>query len=155
MNAIVGICLLSLSGIVSSPAFAHNISPEDITRMNQGGVLDYIHLGAIHMLTGYDHLLFLFGVMFFLTAFKDIAKFVTAFTLGHCITLVAATYMHITFNYFLVDAAIAASVIYKGFDNNNGFRRWFDMNSPNQLLMVFAFGLLLSLIHISEPTRPY
>ena len=102
MNAIVGICLLSLSGIVSSPAFAHNISPEDITRMNQGGVLDYIHLGAIHMLTGYDHLLFLFGVMFFLTSFKDIAKFVTAFTFGHCITLVGATYMHITFNYFLV-----------------------------------------------------
>ena len=142
MNAIVKIGLLSLSVVLSSTAFAHNISPEDITRMNEGGLLDYIQLGAMHMLSGYDHLLFLFGVMFFLTSFKDIAKFVTAFTLGHCITLVFATYMHITFNYFLVDAAIAASVIYKGFDNNDGFRRWFDMNSPNQLLMVFAFGLL-------------
>ena len=50
--------------------------------------------------------------------------------------------MKITFNYFLVDAAIAASVIYKGFDNNNGFKRWFDMESPNQVLMVFSFGLL-------------
>jgi hydrogenase/urease accessory protein HupE len=142
MNAIVKTGLLSLSAILSSPAVAHNISPEDITRMNEGGLLDYIHLGAIHMLTGYDHLLFLFGVMFFLSSFKDIAKFVTAFTLGHCITLVFATYLHITFNYLLVDAAIAASVIYQGFDTNNGFRRWFDMNSPNQLLRVFAFGLL-------------
>jgi hypothetical protein len=49
----------------SSPVFAHNISPEDIIRMNQGGLLDYVYLGAIHMLTGYDHLLFLFGVLFF------------------------------------------------------------------------------------------
>jgi len=126
----------------SSPVFAHNISPEDIIRMNQGGLIDYVYLGAIHMLTGYDHLLFLFGVLFFLNSFKDIGKFVTAFTLGHCITLILATYLKITFNYFLVDAAIAVSVIYKGFDNNNGFKRWFDMESPNQLLIVFAFGLL-------------
>ena len=125
-----------------SIAVAHNISPEDVIRMNEGGALDYIHLGATHMLTGYDHLLFLFGVMFFLTKFKDIVKFITAFTLGHCITLLFATYMKITFNYFLVDAAIAASVIYKGFDNNGGFKRWLDMNSPNQIFIVFAFGLL-------------
>ena len=136
------ILLTAMGSLISTQAFAHNISPEDIVRMNEGGLLDYIHLGATHMLTGYDHLLFLFGVMFFLTAFKNIVKFITAFTLGHCITLVFATYMKITFNYFLVDAAIAASVIYKGFDNNNGFKRWFDMESPNQVLMVFSFGLL-------------
>lgn len=128
--------------VFSSPVFAHNISPEDIIRMNQGGLLDYVYLGAIHMLTGYDHLLFLFGVLFFLKSFKDICKFITAFTIGHCITLILATYLKITFNFFLVDAAIAASVIYKGFDNNNGFKRLFDIESPNQLSIVFAFGLL-------------
>ena len=142
MKNINRLVLTCMACVISTAAFAHNISPEDIVRMNEGGLLDYIHLGATHMLTGYDHLLFLFGVMFFLTAFKNIVKFITAFTLGHCITLVFATYMKITFNYFLVDAAIAASVIYKGFDNNNGFKRWFDMESPNQVLMVFSFGLL-------------
>jgi len=134
--------LVPVSILASTPALAHNISPQDILRMNEGGNFDYIHLGATHMLTGYDHLLFLFGVMFFLTRFNDIVKFITAFTIGHCITLLFATYMKITFNYFLVDAAIAASVIYKGFDNNDGFKRWLDMNSPNQVVMVFLFGLL-------------
>ena len=110
--------------------------------MLDGGYLQYIGLGASHMLTGYDHLLFLFGVVFFLTGFKDIAKFVTAFTLGHCITLIAATFLHITWNYFLVDALIAISVIYKGFDNNGGFQKHFAIRSPNLLAVVFGFGLL-------------
>ena len=64
--------LVPVSILASTPALAHNISPEDILRMNEGGTFDYIHLGATHMLTGYDHLLFLFGVMFFLTKFNDI-----------------------------------------------------------------------------------
>ena len=64
------------------------------------------------MLTGYDHLLFLFGVVFFLTTFKDVAKFVTAFTVGHCITLIFATFYKITWNFYLVDAISAISVIY-------------------------------------------
>jgi hypothetical protein len=94
------------------------------------------------MLTGYDHLLFLLGVVFLLSTFKDIVKFVTVFTIGHCITLIFATYFKITWNFWLVDAIIAVSVIYKGFDNNNGFQRHFNMASPNLLKMVFAFGLL-------------
>ena len=99
-------------------AFAHGISEEDKQRMLDGGYLQYVGLGASHMLTGYDHLLFLLGVVFFLSSFKDIVKFVTAFTVGHCITLVFATYYQITWNFWLVDAIIAVSVIYKGFDNN-------------------------------------
>jgi len=94
------------------------------------------------MLTGYDHLLFLFGVMFFLTTFRDIVRFITAFTLGHSITLVSATLLGIKANYFLIDAVIAISVIYKGFENLDGFRRWIGLNSPNLLVMVFAFGLI-------------
>ena len=110
--------------------------------MLEGGYLQYIGLGASHMLTGYDHLLFLFGVVFFLTTFKDVAKFVTVFTLGHCITLILATYFKITWNFYLVDAIIAISVIYKGFDNNGGFQKYFEMKSPNLLAVVFGFGLL-------------
>ncbi|MDP1956086.1 MAG: HupE/UreJ family protein [Polaromonas sp.] len=123
-------------------ALAHGISEADQQRMLDGGYLMYVMLGATHMITGYDHLLFLFGVIFFLTGFKDIAKFVTVFTLGHCITLILATYLQITWNFYLVDAAIAISVIYKGFDNNGGFQKYFDMKSPNLLAAVFGFGLL-------------
>jgi HupE / UreJ protein len=123
-------------------AWAHGISEADRQRMLEGGYLQYIGLGASHMLTGYDHLLFLFGVVFFLTTFKEIAKFVTAFTIGHCLTLIVATFYQITWNYYLVDAIIALSVIYKGFDNNGGFQKYFDMKSPNLLAAVFGFGLL-------------
>ena len=123
-------------------AVAHGISEADRQSMLDGGYLRYIGLGASHMLTGYDHLLFLFGVVFFLTTFKDVAKFVTVFTIGHCITLIFATYFKITWNYYLVDAIIAISVIYKGFDNNGGFQRFFEMKSPNLLAAVFGFGLL-------------
>jgi hypothetical protein len=123
-------------------AAAHGISDDQKSRMLSGGYFQYAVLGAEHMLTGYDHLLFLFGVVFFLDTFKDVAKFVTAFTLGHCITLIAATFLGITWNYFLVDAIIAISVIYKGFDNNGGFPKYLGMKSPSLLAMVFCFGLL-------------
>ncbi len=128
--------------LLPAAALAHGISDADRQRMLEGGYMQYVGLGASHMLTGYDHLLFLFGVVFFLTTFKDIARFVTAFTLGHCITLILATFLQITWNYFLVDALIAISVIYKGFDNNGGFQKHFGVKSPNLLAVVFAFGLL-------------
>ena len=128
--------------LAPSVAIAHGISEADRQGMLDGGYLRYIGLGASHMLTGYDHLLFLFGVVFFLTGFKDVAKFVTVFTIGHCITLIFATYYKITWNFYLVDAIIALSVIYKGFDNNGGFQKYFQMASPNLLAAVFGFGLL-------------
>jgi hypothetical protein len=135
----LGMILLALLPVI---ALAHGISDEDKQRMLDGGYIQYIWLGASHMLTGYDHLLFLLGVVFLLSTFKDIVKFVTVFTIGHCFTLIFATYFKITWNFWLVDAIIAVSVIYKGFDNNNGFQRHFNMASPNLLKMVFAFGLL-------------
>jgi hypothetical protein len=94
------------------------------------------------MLTGYDHLLFLFGVMFFLTTFREIVKFVTAFTLGHSVTLLGATLLGIKANQYLVDAVIAAAVIYKGFDNLDGFRRAIGIKPPKPLAMVLGFGLI-------------
>ena len=137
-NRLLPLLLLALPLL----AAAHGISEADRQHMLDGANLRYISLGASHMLTGYDHLLFLFGVVFFLTTFKDVAKLVTVFTIGHCITLVFATYYKITWNYYLVDAMIALSVIYKGFDNNGGFQKYFQMASPNLLAAVFGFGLL-------------
>jgi len=134
--------LALILGLAPLIAWAHGISEEDRQRMLDGSYLQYVGLGASHMLTGYDHLLFLFGVVFFLKTFRDVAKFVTIFTVGHCITLIVATFYGITWNYYLVDAIIAISVIYKGFDNNGGFQRVFDMKSPNLMWAVFFFGLL-------------
>ena len=122
--------------------YAHGISAEDMQAMTDGGNLHYIWLGATHMLTGYDHLLFLLGVVFFLTSTKDIVKFVTVFTIGHSITLIFATFMGISANYYLIDAVIALSVIYKAFDNNKGFQNYLGVKSPNLLLMVLLFGLI-------------
>ncbi|MBT3983227.1 MAG: HupE/UreJ family protein [Bacteriovoracaceae bacterium] len=124
-------------------SFSHGISEEAKRAMIEGGYLQYLMLGAEHMITGYDHLLFLFGVIFFLTTFKEIVKFISIFTLGHSITLIFATFLGISANYWLVDAVIALSVCYKGFDNNNGFENYFGMKkAPNLLLMVLAFGLI-------------
>lgn len=141
LNAL-GRVVAALSTLIPVAAVAHGISDADRQRMLDGSYLQYIGLGASHMLTGYDHLLFLFGVVFFLISFRDVAKFVTVFTLGHSITLIFATFYQISWNYYLVDAIIAVSVIYKGFDNNGGFQKYFDMKSPNLLLAVFGFGLL-------------
>lgn len=129
--------------LFSSMAYAHGISAADKAAMLNGGNLQFIWLGATHMLSGYDHLLFLFGVIFFLTNTKDIIKFVTIFTLGHSITLIFATLFAIKINYYIIDAVIAISVIYKAFDNNKGFQNYFAMKeSPNILKMVFLFGLI-------------
>jgi hypothetical protein len=126
----------------SSLAFAHGMSAEDQARIVNGGYLEYMRLGATHMLSGYDHLLFLFGVVFFLTRFTDILKFVTAFTIGHSVTLVFATLYGIKANYYLIDAVIALTVCYKAFDNLDGFKKYLQMPSPNLLGMVFIFGLI-------------
>lgn len=134
--------VVALVTLVPGVALGHGISEDARQRMLEGGYLQYVVLGAEHMLTGYDHLLFLFGVIFFLTNLRDIVRLVTAFTLGHSITLTAATFMGITANYFLIDAVIALSVIYKGFDNIDGFRRYLEVEAPRLTTAVFAFGLI-------------
>lgn len=121
---------------------AHDVSSGDQAILDNGGLLSYIWVGAKHMLTGYDHLLFLAGVIFFLEGFKDILKFITVFTIGHSITLIGGTYTGIQVNEYLIDAVIALSVVYKGFENLNGFQKFFKINSPNLLVMVFGFGLI-------------
>jgi hypothetical protein len=128
--------------LFSPQAIAHGISQESKEMMANGGILEFIWLGAEHMLTGYDHLLFLFGVLFFLSGFRDIVRFITAFTLGHCITLLGATLAGISANAYAIDAVIALSVLYKAFENLDGFKKYLSINAPNLLAMVFAFGLI-------------
>lgn len=121
---------------------AHDVTSADYQLLANGNLLDYIWVGAKHMLTGYDHLLFLVGVIFYLSGFKDIIRFITAFTIGHSITLIFATYWGIQVNEYLIDAVIGLSVLYKGFENLGGFEKVFKVKSPNLLAMVFAFGLI-------------
>ncbi len=121
---------------------AHGVSSSDQEILANGGLLAYIYVGAKHMVTGYDHLLFLTGVIFYLSGFKDIIKFITVFTIGHSITLISATYLGIKADEHLIDAVIALSVLYKGFENLGGFEKVFKFRSPTLLLMVFLFGLI-------------
>lgn len=121
---------------------AHGVSSADQETLTNGGLMAYILAGAKHMVTGYDHLLFLAGVIFYLSGFKDIVKFITAFTIGHSITLIGATYLGIQANEHLIDAVIALSVLYKGFENLDGFKKYFNTESPNLLGMVIIFGLI-------------
>ena len=128
--------------VMPSSVQAHGMTDADKARILEAGYLEYVFLGAKHMVTGYDHLLFLFGVIFFLSKFSEVVRFITAFTLGHCVTLIGATFLGIQANYFLIDAVIALTVIYKGFDNLRGFQSVFKFNPPDLLGMVFAFGLI-------------
>jgi len=123
-------------------AFAHGMSESEKQSILEGGNLQYLWLGATHMLSGYDHLAFVFGIIFFLTTFKDIARYVTAFTLGHSVTLIYATFNAIQLNYFIIDAVIALSVCYIAFANIDGFRKYLNVNPPNMLLMITSLGLI-------------
>ena len=120
----------------------HGVSKSIIDAMADASLMDFICFGAEHMVTGYDHILFLIGVVFFLSNYFDIFKFITAFTIAHCITLIFATFYGITANAYLIDAVIAFSVVYKGFENLDGFKKYFSINPPNLILMVFIFGLI-------------
>ena len=100
----------------------------------------FLYLGAKHMVTGYDHLLFLVGVVFFLRRLKDIVQYVTLFTLGHSLTLLIGVLGGVRLNPYLIDAVIGLSVAYMAFGNMNGFRALFGFQ-PNTHLTVLIFGL--------------
>ncbi len=133
---------LAFALLIPAVAFAHGMSEADKLAIVAGGNLRYLSLGATHMLSGYDHLLFVFGVIFFLKTFREIVKYITAFTLGHSVTLIFATFNHIQMNYLLIDALIGLSVVYIAFANLDGFRRYLGIASPNLLAMISLFGLV-------------
>lgn len=108
---------------------------------NQGMAIGpFLYIGSKHMVTGYDHLLFLLGVIFFLFRTRDILLYVSLFTLGHSLTLFFGVLGNIAVNPYLIDAIIGISVIYKGFDNLGGFQRLFGFQ-PNTKAAVLIFGL--------------
>ena len=131
-----------IATILPLSLMAHGVSPEDQLTLAGGGLGAYVYVGAKHMVTGYDHLLFLAGVIFFLKSFCDVLKFITVFTLGHSITLIGATYLGIQADEHLVDAVIALSVLYKGAENLGGLERFIPRKTSNLLIAVFLFGLI-------------
>ncbi len=136
-----GLAFLSLT-FVAQTVFAHGMSEAEKQAIVDGGNLAYLWLGATHMLTGYDHLAFVFGIIFFLTNFRDIAKYVTAFTVGHSITLIGATFAAVQVSPFLIEPIIALSVAYIAFHNLDGFQRYFDIKAPNMMFMIVGLGLI-------------
>jgi HupE / UreJ protein len=122
---------------------AHGVSGKDAVFLQsiQGAAIGpLMYLGAKHMVTGYDHLAFLVGVIFFLYRMKDIVQYVSLFTIGHSVTLLAGVLGGIHANPYLIDAIIGSSVVYKAFDNLNGFKRFFGVQ-PNTRAAVLVFGL--------------
>jgi hypothetical protein len=141
--ALLAIALIVSAFVFPAAAGAHNVSKRDASfvQSNQGAAIPaFIYLGAKHMVTGYDHLAFLVGVVFFLYRLKDIVLYVSLFTVGHSITLLAGVLGGIHANSYLIDAIIGLSVVYKAFDNMDGFRRFLGFE-PNTKLAVLIFGL--------------
>jgi hypothetical protein len=122
---------------------AHGVTGKNATfveGIDGAAIGPFLYLGAKHMVTGYDHLLFLVGVIFFLYRLKDVVQYVSLFTLGHSVTLLAGVLGGIRANASIVDAIIGASVAYKAFENLGGFERIFKIQ-PNTRVAVLVFGL--------------
>lgn len=136
-----GLAIVLLAFI--SDAGAHGVTEGDkgfIQESSGRMIIPFIYLGAKHMVTGYDHLLFLFGVIFFLYRLKDVSIYVTLFAVGHSITLLSGVLMNISVNAYLIDAIIGFSIVYKALDNMDAFKRWFGFQ-PSTKLATLIFGL--------------
>lgn len=123
--------------------FAHGVTAGDKGYIQESaGVLaiPFVYLGAKHMVTGYDHLLFLFGVVFFLYHIKNVALYVSLFAVGHTVTLLTGTLMEISVSPFIIDAIIGFSIVYKALDNMGAYQRWFGFQ-PSTKVATFVFGL--------------
>ena len=137
------LALFLVSLLWPGPASAHNVSKRDASfvESTQGAAIGpFLYLGAKHMVTGYDHLMFLLGVIFFLYRLKDIILYVSLFTLGHSVTLLVGVLGGVHANPHIIDAIIALSVVYKAFDNMDGFQRFLGFQ-PNTRAAVLVFGL--------------
>ena len=140
----LGIQLLLLSAsFFSLTALGHTIEGGDasfVEAIDGPAIGPFIYLGAKHMVTGYDHLLFLLGVIFFLYRPKHVVQYVTLFAIGHSITLLLGVLANLQVNAYFIDAIIGLSVVYKAFENIDGFKRVFGFQ-PNTKVAVFVFGL--------------
>src|SRR5918993_1321945 len=124
-------------------AGAHGVSQKDagfVQSIDGPAIGPFLYLGAKHMFTGYDHILFLVGVIFFLYRLKDVIQYVSLFTIGHSVTLLVGVLADIPANAYIIDPIIGLSVVYKAFENMGGFERFLGFR-PNTQLAVLIFGL--------------
>ncbi|MFN3463307.1 MAG: HupE/UreJ family protein [Terricaulis sp.] len=124
-------------------AFAHAVAEGDkgyIQEISGVNLLAFLYLGAKHMVTGYDHILFLLGVIFFLYRLKHIGIYVTLFAVGHSTTMLLGVLFNVGINSYIIDAIIGLSVVYKALDNMGAYQRWFGVQ-PNTKAATLIFGL--------------
>lgn len=139
----LSLMLIGLFGFASD-VLAHGVTTGDkgyISQITGIHPIPFIYLGAKHMMTGYDHLLFLLGVIFFLYRMKEITIYVTLFAVGHVITLLSGVLMEVQISAYIIDAIIGFSVAYKALDNMGAFQRWFGFQ-PDTKIATFGFGLI-------------
>ncbi len=135
--------VLSMLLLSTSAAMAHDVTPGDAGYIQEiwgVHIIPFMYLGAKHMVTGYDHILFLLGVVFFLYRSKDVAVYVSLFAVGHSITMLAGVWFGWGISSYIVDAIIGLSVVYKALDNLGAYQRWFGFQ-PNIKAATFIFGL--------------
>ena len=133
------VCLL----LGTTEVFAHAVTEGDkgyIQEISGVNLLPFMYLGAKHMMTGYDHILFLFGVIFFLYRLQHIAIYVSLFSIGHSTTMILGVYFNVGINSYLIDAIIGLSVVYKALDNLGAYQRWFGFQ-PDTKVATLVFGL--------------
>ena len=137
LASFASLALLASTALAHGVAEGYKVYIEEITGVH---LLPFVYLGAKHMFTGYDHILFLLGVIFFLYKLKDIGIYVSLFAIGHSTTMLAGVYFGTNINGFLIDAIIGLSVVYKALDNIGAFQRWFGFQ-PNTKIATLVFGL--------------
>ncbi|WP_340263860.1 HupE/UreJ family protein [Sulfitobacter pontiacus] len=140
--AILSLVTVTLLIQSASYALAHNVTPGDAGYIQEiwgVNIIPFMYLGAKHMVTGYDHILFLFGVVFFLYKMKDVGIYVSIFAVGHSTTMLAGVWFGWGINVYIVDAIIGLSVVYKALDNLGAYQRWFGVQ-PNTKVATLIFG---------------
>ena len=140
---LVAAVILAAAALAPDSAFAHGVSAKDasfVQSIDGPAVGPFLYLGAKHMFTGYDHLLFLVGVIFFLYRLKDVVQYISLFTIGHSVTLLVGVLADVRANAYIIDAIIGLSVVYKAFENMGGFERFLGFR-PNTRAAVTVFGL--------------
>ena len=123
-------------------AMAHAVAEGDkgyIQEISGVNILAFMYLGAKHMVTGYDHILFLFGIIFFLYRMKHIALYVSLFAIGHSTTMLLGVFFDFGINSYIIDAIIGFSIVYKALDNLGAYQRWFGFQ-PNTKVATLIFG---------------
>lgn len=141
-SALFSAALLIFLSLSASSAFAHAVAEGDkgyIQEISGVHLIPFIYLGAKHMVTGYDHILFLLGVIFFLYRMQHIAIYVSLFAIGHSTTMLLGVYFNVGINSYIIDAIIGLSVVYKALDNMGAYRRWLGFQ-PNTKAATLVFG---------------